>query len=325
MKQNAHRFLTLMAVIAFTLNACGSSTTTDATPDVASIATAVVQTVAAQNTQQALVDLATRVASSPTPAAIVSTPTPEQILASPAAGSTNTPISVEYKIGCVYAKFVADVSIVDNTIMAPGTVFTKTWRIANAGSCKWDSRFALVFFSGDKMGDTTSVPLPRIVYPGQEVDFSVTMTAPATYGHYSSQWRLGLPNGTAGVGPADENLTVSIEVSDKPQRDFAVTSVLYTAIVRDPYVGCNSGRVKATYTFYASITVNAPGVVTYQWARLPFDGVNEGGTLTFKEAGTKEVKWTWTMTDGTLQNIDRQVWIRTITDWDTLDFPRNLF
>ena len=33
--------------------------------------------------------------------------------------------------------FVADVTIPDNTVIAPGTTFTKTWRVRNDGNCTW--------------------------------------------------------------------------------------------------------------------------------------------------------------------------------------------
>ncbi len=323
MTQIGYRTLSLLTAIGLLLSACGNATATAPTPDTNAIATAVVQTVEAQNTVQALIELATRVANLPTPEPATATPAVAQGQVSPTPEATN--VSYEYKPGCVYATFVADISIIDGTIMAPGTEFTKTWRIKNSGSCKWDGRFTLVFFSGDKMGETTSIPIPRVVYPGQEVDFSITLTAPSSYGTYTGQWRLGTPVGTAGVGQADQNLLVSIEVSDKPQRDFAVTNVAYTIVKRDPQNGCNSGRIKATYTYVAEITVNAPGDVKYEWARTPFDGVHEDGNLHFATAGSKSVTWTWTMTDDTIQSIDRQIWIITTTEWDTVEWPRQLF
>jgi hypothetical protein len=306
MKPNVYRLFSLLVMTVLILTACGNSTPVASTPDVAAISTAAVQTSEARFTQQALIDLATRVATEPTatPALAQDIPTP-----TPEAEATQ---SFEYKPGCVYAKFVADITVLDGTIIAPGAAFTKTWRITNAGSCKWDTRFALVFISGDKMSEAISFPLSRVVFPGQDVDVSVTLTAPTTNGKYNSQWRLSLPVGTAGVGPADENLSVAIEVSDKPQRDFAITNVVYTAIVRKPEKGCNpSGAVAATYTFYASITVNGAGDLTYQWDRSPDDGVFEGGKLKFPAAGSKQVSWTWTMTQDHPQDMERWVAIHT--------------
>src|SRR5512143_3278895 len=38
---------------------------------------------------------------------------------------------------CDWAQFVADVTVPDGTSYAPGTTFTKTWRLKNIGSCTW--------------------------------------------------------------------------------------------------------------------------------------------------------------------------------------------
>ena len=45
------------------------------------------------------------------------------------------------------------------------------------------------------MGGTTAVRLPGNVAPGQSVDVSVTLTAPATRGHYVGNWMLRNPSG----------------------------------------------------------------------------------------------------------------------------------
>ena len=49
---------------------------------------------------------------------------------------------------CERVRFVDDVTIPDNTVMAPGQTFRKTWRIQNAGSCAWNSGYQLVFSGG---------------------------------------------------------------------------------------------------------------------------------------------------------------------------------
>ncbi len=303
MNQTVYRLFTLLATLALFISACGAATPAEPTPDAAAIATSAVQTAEARFTQQALVELATRVASTPT-----ETPAPEQIQPTPTpeAGGNST---YEYKPGCVYATFVADVTVPDGMIVAPGATFTKTWRIKNSGSCKWDPSFAMVFFSGDKMGEQTSFPLPRTVYPGQEVDVSVVLTAPLANGKYASEWRMAVPVGTAGVGPADNNLTVHIEVANKPETAFAVTSVVYGPVVRNPQKGCSDKG--ATYTFTATITVNGAGEIVYEWDRQPDDGVFEGGKLKFTAAGSKQVSFTWTMTRDHIQGIDRWVAVST--------------
>lgn len=320
MKQNFAKMFSLLVACALFISACGAPTPAEPTPDAAAIATAAVQTAEARFTQQALIDLATQVASVPTATATLE---PEQILPTATAGAGANP-SYEYTPGCVYATYVMDVTVVDGMVILPGKTFTKTWRIKNGGSCKWDANFAMVQVGGDKMGEQIRFPLTRVVYPGQEVDVSVTLTSPTANGIYTSQWRLGVPGGgSAGVGQLDSNLTVSIQVADKPKNVFDVTKVVYGPVVRTPRKGCDANG--ARYTFSATITVNGPGELIYEWDRQPDDGVFEGGKLRFTEAGSKQVFFTWTMTLDHDKNWERWVSLRTTYEGADISFDRIRF
>ena len=102
---------------------------------------------------------------------------------------------------CNLGSFVTDVTIPDGTVLAPGTAFTKTWRIRNVGSCTWSTSYALVYVFGNSMGTSGVVNLPSSVAPGVIADFSVNMVAPTTVGHYRSYWRFRDGGGTQfGVG-----------------------------------------------------------------------------------------------------------------------------
>merc|ERR1719421_354761 len=57
------------------------------------------------------------------------------------------------------ARFVRDVSIFDGTQMAPGTAFTKIWRIKNVGDVPWPPGTKIVFVGGDRMTSELTVPL----------------------------------------------------------------------------------------------------------------------------------------------------------------------
>jgi hypothetical protein len=99
------------------------------------------------------------------------------------------------------ASFVADVTIADGSYVAPGTTFTKTWRIRNNGTTTWTTNYKLVFVSGTQMARQSYVNLPYNVMPGQTVDISVQMTAPAEAGSYKSSWMLMNESGSQfGVG-----------------------------------------------------------------------------------------------------------------------------
>lgn len=68
--------------------------------------------------------------------------------------------------GCDSAAFVSDVTIPDGTVIAPGAAFTKTWRIQNAGTCTWNTSYAVVFASGTQMGGASPQLLTADVAPG---------------------------------------------------------------------------------------------------------------------------------------------------------------
>lgn len=96
---------------------------------------------------------------------------------------------------CDRITFVADITIPDGTALAPAQAFTKTWRLQNAGSCTWNSSYAVVFDSGNQMGAQSAYSLPGTVAPGQTVDISINMTAPTTPGSHRGYWRLRNPSG----------------------------------------------------------------------------------------------------------------------------------
>lgn len=112
------------------------------------------------------------------------------------------------------AAFVADVTISDNTVLAPGEQFVKTWRVENSGSCPWSPEYRLIFVEGDQMGGPANVPLPQTVAPGGEVDVSVTLTAPTEPGSYRGDWKLESPAGIEFGSRGDYALYVQIVVSN---------------------------------------------------------------------------------------------------------------
>jgi hypothetical protein len=117
------------------------------------------------------------------------------------------------QVPCDLAQFVSDVSIPDDTTFIPGQTFTKTWRLKNNGSCTWTTSYAIVFTSGEQMSAPSPVNLPYNVAPGQTVDISVGMTAPASNGTYKGQWKLRNASGYVfGVGTGSNAFWVQIKV-----------------------------------------------------------------------------------------------------------------
>ncbi|HEY5270416.1 MAG TPA: NBR1-Ig-like domain-containing protein, partial [Anaerolineales bacterium] len=117
-------------------------------------------------------------------------------------GTVFAPRPVAATTTCDAAEFVADVTIPDGTSVAPGASLSKTWRLKNIGTCTWSTSYAIVFYTGTKMGAPSVVNLPTSVAPGATVDVTVNITAPTAPGHYRGYWMLrNASNVLFGVGP----------------------------------------------------------------------------------------------------------------------------
>ena len=116
------------------------------------------------------------------------------------------------------------------------------------------------------MGGAPSVALPEQVAPGQILDVSVDLVAPAANGEYQGFWKLQEPNGSVfGVGPAATgNLWVLIRVTGEP---------IPTASASPPAPGTGTTRP----TSGAEATGTAP--VSTQSAAVP-DAPKPGGSPT---------------------------------------------
>jgi uncharacterized repeat protein (TIGR01451 family) len=92
--------------------------------------------------------------------------------------------------------FIADVTVPDYMTLAANTAFTKTWRLKNIGTCTWTTSYSTTYVSGDPMSAVYPVAMPYSVAPGQSVDVSVNMVAPAVSGTYKGYWGLKNAVGT---------------------------------------------------------------------------------------------------------------------------------
>jgi hypothetical protein len=306
MKPTLYALTSTLAALALFLSACASQA--PATPDTAAISTAAAQTVEARFTLQAVL----QATETPPPPADTPLPDATATLGFPPTLTTipGQPTPTSNGKACYVMTFVSDVSIPDGMIVAPGSKFTKTWRVRNDGNCVWDKNYTLVLDKGDAMTTATNIPLSKTVNPGDTFDISIDMTAPSTDGTYSGYWHIATPyGGYMGIAGYNQSLFVKVQVTAKTDRYFGVTSVVYDW-TRKPQKGCTTDG--AYYTFSATITVNAPGEIDYRWDREPFDGDIVHGSVKFNEAGSKTVYWTWHMTTDHIQNIDRWVSLTTI-------------
>ncbi|RPJ18913.1 MAG: hypothetical protein EHM33_31160 [Chloroflexi bacterium] len=223
MKINTNSILILFGIIAFAIMACFPVTLMampllqPGQPD-SSNASATVQAIVTQT-------MAAVTQSAPTSVPATVTPVPP----------TNTPVptAVSY---CDWVKFIKDVTIPDGTQLSTNEVFTKTWRLQNRGTCTWTPDYMLVYTSGSQMGPSTAVRLNGYVAPGQTVDVSVTLTAPASVGSYTGYWMLRNPSGTLfGAGnKANEAFYVDIKTKADLPHGTVTGSLCYPSEFNPP-------------------------------------------------------------------------------------------
>jgi hypothetical protein len=178
------RLASILLALVVGISACNlpsnAATPTQGSQDVL---TAAAQTVEANMTQSAILNPPTI---PPTSTAGIPTSTLAVAVATTSAPATSPPPTQS----CDVAQFIDDVTIPDGTTLDPNETFTKTWRLKNVGTCSWTSSYAVVFSSGDSMNGPATQALAGNVNPGQTVDISVDLTAPATDGSYKGYWKL---------------------------------------------------------------------------------------------------------------------------------------
>src|SRR5512139_2542591 len=80
--------------------------------------------------------------------------------------------------GCILSEqYIADVTIPDGTVLAPGSPFVKTWRVNNNGTCIWEN-YKLIFAAGNQMNGPASVTVNNTP-PGATTDVTVNLVAAA--------------------------------------------------------------------------------------------------------------------------------------------------
>ena len=158
---------------------------------------------------------------SKTAAAVANTPTVTPIPgASPTLGPTNTPFTVNTpppptQQSCDNAAYVDDVTIPDFSEIAPGAQFVKTWKIKNTGPSIWNTNYRLAYGWGGEGTDWKTAPpayLTKAVNPGEEIDVSMTLSAPVNTGQYGAHFKMQNDKGYY----FGTDLTIIIKVSGTP-------------------------------------------------------------------------------------------------------------
>jgi hypothetical protein len=189
--------------------------------------------------------------------------------APPTAPQPGQPAATAQPAACAQVSWVSDVTIPDDTVMASGTQFVKTWRVKNTGSCAFSGTLNFVG-KGNQMGGQSPVVLPKIE-AGQQLDVSVNLTAPTQAGDYFGTWQP-----RTGDGTPMENLVVRIKVSAAaatPVPTATATPIL--AVTATPAVS----TPETTATPAASPTP-APGQTCVQ----AFNDLNGDGQLEADES-----------------------------------------
>lgn len=268
-------FLIIVALVGCNLPA------TEATPTALSVDaafTVAAQTIEAQLTSGAQTQAAAGPVVTSTPTVPIASETPLAPLMSPTVTLTPVRAIASSTQSCDLAQFITDVTVPDGTNYAAGATFTKTWRVKNTGTCSWTPSYQFAFASGNSMSGPSVTALAGNVNPGESVDISVNLTAPATAGEYTGFWKLQNASGMGFI-----TMFVKINVGDASGGEFAVTSVKYTV----------TGEC-GDFDIVAQVTVNGAGSVSYHWV---YSNGDEDTTphvvLEFAAAGTQSVATDW--------------------------------
>jgi uncharacterized protein YkwD len=209
--------------------------------------------------RQAPVETVTPTLTETQAAAATDAPTATVTLSAQASATSapETPIPTNSPDCTNSAAFVADVTIPDNSGIASGTTFTKTWRVKNTGTCIWGPDYVLTHYSDEQMSAPSSVPL-SVTFPGQTVDISVELTASTAIGTHRGYFVIKNPAGLIMKINKDSRLWVIINVAS------AVASGATQGSGNIPVTGPGSGsgfaNVTCAYTTDAAKvteTVNA--------------------------------------------------------------------
>ena len=280
MKKNVTIFILAVFIIPIVLMGCSSKAPASPTTNPDLIYTAAAQTADARLTQifQSTPSAtpvtptptfdATQTAAAQTASAVLTQAT--SLTVTPQATASSTPLPPGPSGDRVV--FVADVTIPDGTVIAPGAAFVKTWRLQNAGTSTWTTSYSLAFVSGEQMGTINSVPLAQSVGPGAQIDISVDLVAPTNPGTYQGYWKMKNASGqffnesvyvliAVGSGGATQPAKTSTPGATPTSTGVPTNPIssLTMSVDKDTYLG----SCPYTFTFAATFTLSQGATLTY--------------------------------------------------------------
>jgi hypothetical protein len=124
----------------------------------------------------------------------------------------NTPLATS-QATCDNMAYVADATIPDGYVAAPGESMKKTWTVKNLGPCTWNQDYKLIFGWGGQETDWSTihpVNLTKDVTPGGNIDITISLSAPSASGEYVAAFKL---QNDKGINfPPGQQVTIDIVV-----------------------------------------------------------------------------------------------------------------
>lgn len=254
------KLFVVTALMVLVLSACsggqaGVETTTATAPATeAPIATTLISVTEAPSVTDTSAPASPEISATATVATpFIATPTVGTLQPANAADCTNS------------ASFVADVTIPDNTNVAGGTTFTKTWRVSNTGTCIWGPDYKLTHYSDEQLGAPDTVPLP-ITNPGQTADISVNLIAPNSSGNHRGNFVIENPAGLIMKIGDDSRLwviiNVTVTIAITPTASATALSNTYSSAATATVTGVGTSSTSAASSNSANVTTGTCAYTT---------------------------------------------------------------
>jgi hypothetical protein len=213
------KIFTIVMILSMALVSCSFPLGQQQPADENAINTSVAQTLVALGGNAATPEAIPTITSMPLPTAALPTVEPTAI----------PPTTAPTQDTCNRAKWIEDITALDGSVFLPNTEFTKTWRIQNVGTCTWNTNYAIVFASGNHMGEAPVTPFLGNVPPGATVDLSVKLKSPAENGEYTALFMLRSDTGLIfGTG---SNYDAAIFAQIKVSKIMLVPTLMFGGVL----------------------------------------------------------------------------------------------